>query len=457
MIKFELINFFANISGILESIFSFTIFKVPLIILWTICLGTFCTLKFKFVNIRLFKHALHVLINSANDDKKNNTISNVQAFITAISGTIGLGTISGVVIAISTGGPGAVLWMVIIGILGMSVKFAEVTLGFKYHLLKKNNNIGGPFQYIEHGLSELGLMKIGKTTSYIYAIIMIIAMSFGGIPFQSNQVTILLHNTFTNVDSRIFVLILTLLSGLVIIGGITRIAKITTKLSPIMVIVYIIICTSVILSNLDKLLPTFHIMLHSMVEGSSVTGGALGSLIAGVRRSIFANEAGTGTSTIIHSATHETEPARVGCIAMLEPFIDTVLISFITGIVVTLTGSYNTTSITTINNIFSNIHPIYEYLIFPFIVFAFGFSSIITYSYYCEISWKYIFRNHVHIILCRILIMFSIIVSGLSKNIISISQLGDLLFIFLTIPNGLTIMLLSTTINKELSTYLQKI
>ncbi|WDM85752.1 amino acid carrier protein [Ehrlichia sp. JZT12] len=449
-------KFFFHISKILEYIFSFTIFKIPLIILWVICLGTFCTLKFKFVNVMLFKHALHVLVSPPND-KNNSTISNIQAFITAISGTIGLGTISGVVIAISTGGPGAVLWMVIIGILGMSVKFAEVTLGFKYHLLKGNNTIGGPFQYIRYGLAELGLIKTGKVTSYIYAIIMIIAMLFGGISFQSNQVTVLLHNTFTKIDSSIFVFILTLLSGLVIIGGITRIAKITTKLSPTMVILYIIICASVILSNLDKLFPTFNLMLHSMTQSTSMTGGALGALIAGVRRSIFANEAGTGTSPIIHAATNETEPVRVGCIAMLEPFIDTVLVSFITGIVVTLTGSYNTTSIVTINNIFSNICPICEYIIFPFIVFAFGFSSIITYCYYCEISWKYIFGNHCHIILCRTLIMFIIIISGLSKNIIPISQLGDSLFIFLTIPNGLTIMLLSTTINKELKTYLHKI
>lgn len=233
-----------------------------------------------------------------------------------------------------------------------------------------------------------------------------------------------------------------------------------TKLSPIMVVLYITICTAVIISNSDQLFSTFNIMIHGMLEGNSMTGGAIGSLIAGVRRSIFANEAGVGTSPIIHSSTNETEPARVGCIAMLEPFIDTVLVSFITGIVVILTGSYSTISsshnVITINNIFSNICPICQYMIFPFIIFAFSFSSIITYSYYCEISWKYILGNSCHVGLCRTLIMCIIIISGLSKNIIPISQLGDLLFIFLTIPNGITIILLSNIINQELKTYLSK-
>ena len=459
MINLEPTDFFPYLSKILESIFSITVFQIPLIILWIIYLGAFCTIKFKFINIRLFNHALNILINSPSN-KNNYTISNIQAFITAISGTIGLGTISGVVIAISTGGPGAVLWMIIIGILGMSVKFAEVTLGFKYYLLEKQNNIGGPFQYIRCGLAELGLVKTGKIIAYIYAIIMIIAMSFGGISFQSNQATILLSNTFHQVNCSIIVSILTLLSGLVIMGGITRIAKIMTKLSPIMVILYITICTAIIISHLDQLPSTLSIMLHSMIGGNSVTGGAIGCLIAGVRRSVFANEAGVGTSPIIHASTNDTEPARVGCTAMLEPFIDTVLVSFITGIVVILTGSYNhinsSNSVLTLNNIFSNICSICEYVIFPFIAFAFAFSSIITYSYYCEISWKYIFGNSRHIISCRTLVMCIIVISGLSKNIVPISQLGDLLFIFLTIPNGLTIILLSDTINQELKRYLRK-
>ncbi|WP_395877560.1 alanine/glycine:cation symporter family protein [Ehrlichia muris] len=459
MINLGPTDFFPYVSRILEPIFSLTVFKIPLIILWIIFLGTFCTIKFKFINIRLFKHALNVLINSPKN-KNNHTISNIQAFITAISGTIGLGTISGVVIAISTGGPGAVLWMIIIGILGMSVKFAEVTLGFKYYLLEKQNNIGGPFQYIRCGFAELGLVKTGKIIAYIYAIIMIIAMSFGGISFQSNQATILLSNTFHQVNCSIIVLILTLLSGLVIMGGITRIAKIMTKLSPIMVILYITICTAIIISHLDQLLSTLSIMLNGMIEGNSVTGGVIGSIVAGVRRSVFANEAGVGTSPIIHASTNDTEPARVGCTAMLEPFIDTVLVSFITGIVVILTGSYvhinSSSSAIIINNIFSNICPICEYVIFPFITFAFAFSSIITYSYYCEISWKYILGSSRHIILCRTVIMCIIVISGLSKNIVLISQLGDMLFIFLTIPNGLTIILLSDTINQELKTYLRK-
>ncbi|KYW96175.1 alanine/glycine:cation symporter family protein [Ehrlichia ruminantium] len=459
MINSIFTDFFPYILNTLDSVLTFTIFKIPLIILWVICLGIFCTLRFKFINIKLFKHALYILINPSNN-KSNNTISNIQAFITAISGTIGLGTISGVVIAVSTGGPGAVLWMVLIGILGMSIKFAEVTLGFKYRILTDKSSIGGPFQYIRYSLSELGLIKTGKALSYIYAIIMIVAMLFGGISFQSNQASILLSNTFKQVNNSTIVLILTLLSGLVIVGGITRIAKVVTKLSPIMVILYITICMSVIIRHIDQLIPTFQTMFHSMIYGNSIAGGVVGSLIAGVRRSVFANEAGIGTSPIIHSSTHETEPVRVGCIAMLEPFIDTVIVSFITGIVIVLTGSYtlsNSNDIIEISNIFSNTSPICEYIIFPFIVFAFAFSSIITYSYYCEISWKYLLKSNYSIILCRILIIIIIITSGLSKNIISISQLGDLLFIFLTIPNGLTIILLSKDINKELNLYLQKI
>lgn len=446
-----------KINSLFQSLLYIKIFHIPFIILWVISIGVFCTIKFKFVNLSLFKHGLLVLLGK--DEKHSNgQITHFQAFFTAISATVGLGTISGVAIAISIGGPGAIFWMVITGLFGMSVKFAEVTLGLKYRT--NEERVGGPFQYMKHGLAEIGLPKIGMVVALTYAILLIIAMICGGIPFQANQVAALFNNLFQYDKSFIVPLILSLLVWLVIMGGVKRIAKVATSLAPIMTVLYIIGCILIIFMYRDALPSALYSIVSGLFGKTAIGGGAIGSLIAGVRRSVFANEAGTATAAIAHYATQENEPVRAGCVAMIGPCIDTIIISFLTGIVILVTGfttqNNNIEGIVLIKSIFSSISPLWGYVIFPFITLSFAFSTIIAYSYYCEVAWVYVFNSRKSIILCHILILILIYISGLSQDVKLISSLGDTLFMCLTIPNAITIYLLSKKVGNQLNSYIQK-
>ncbi len=447
-----------KIDDLLQSFLYIKVFNIPFIILWVISIGIFCTIRFKFVNFSLFKHGLLILFGVSKNKCDGGEITHFQAFFTVISATVGLGTISGVAIAISIGGPGAIFWMIVIGLLGMSVKFAEVTLGLKYRLDKEK--IGGPFQYMKYGLAEIGLPKIGKAIALIYAILLIITMVFGGIPFQANQAVVLFNSLFQYDKSFITPLVLSLLVLLVIVGGIKRIAAVATNLAPIMTILYLIGCVLIIFIHKSELPSALYSIVADIFGKTAIGGGAIGSLVAGARRSVFANEAGTGTAAIAHYTIKENEPVRAGCVAMLGPCVDTIIVSFLTGIVVLVTGFLQKTNnigdIMLIKSAFLLVSPFWGYVIFPFIVLSFAFSTIIAYSYYCEVAWLYIFNNRKSIVLCHILILTLIYISGLSKDIKLISSLGDTLFMCLTIPNAIVIYLLNRKVSNQLNSYIQK-
>ncbi|WP_168464030.1 alanine/glycine:cation symporter family protein [Wolbachia endosymbiont of Ctenocephalides felis wCfeT] len=421
----------------LNSLLYVKIFNIPFIIIWVIATGVFCTIRFKFINFRLFKYGIKTLLN-LKCNGHSGIITHIQAFATVILGTVGLGTISGVAIAITIGGPSAIFWMIVTGILGMSIKFAEVVLAFTY---RAKSTTGGAFYYMKHGIAKIGFVKTGKVLAFIYAVMLLIAMILGGIPFQANQIAALSSSLFEYNAS----IIISLLVLIVILGGIKRIAFVSTGLAPVMIILYIAMCIYVICLNGSNLMNALSIIFQDIFNKSAISGGILSGLIAGVRRSVFANEAGTGTAAIAHSAVKEKDPIKVGCVAMIAPFIDTILISFLTGIVIIITGMHNTENvgdITLISSIFSTALPLFSKSVFPLIMFSFAFSTIIAYCYYCEVALLYLFDSKKVLILFQIFIVVSVYVSCMSKNIEFISCLGDSLFMCLMIPNAVAIYLL---------------
>ncbi|MDG7053005.1 MAG: alanine:cation symporter family protein [Wolbachia endosymbiont of Alcedoecus sp.] len=437
-----------KISELLNSFLYIKIFNIPFIIIWVIATGIFCTVQFRFTNFRLFKHGIQTLLNlKCNND--NGIITHIQAFATVISGTVGLGTISGVAIAVTIGGPNAIFWMIITGMLGMSIKFAEVILAFTY---RSENSTGGAFYYMEHGLAKIGFIKTGKFLAFTYAIMLLIAMILGGIPFQANQIAALSNDLFEYNTS----VIISLLVLIVILGGIKRIAFVSTGLAPVMIMLYIGMCVYLIYVNGNNLLNALSIIFQDIFNKSAIGGGVLSGLIAGVRRSVFANEAGTGTAAIAHSVVKEKDPIKVGCVAMIAPFVDTILVSFLTGIVIIITGMHSTNKIgdiTLVSSVFLTALPLFSKLVLPLIMFSFAFSTIIAYYYYCEVALLYLFGNKKVLILFQILIVVSVYISCISKNIEFISYLGDSLFMSLMVPNAIAIYLLRKEVLNTIDSY----
>lgn len=281
---------------------------------------------------------------------------------------------------------------------------------------------------------------------------LLIAMILGGIPFQANQIAALSNNLLEYNAS----IIISLLVFIVILGGIKRIAFVSTSLAPIMIVLYVGMCIYLIYVNGSNLLNALSIIFQDIFNKSAIGSGVLSGLIAGVRRSVFANEAGTGTAAIAHSAVKEEDPIKVGCVAMIAPLIDTILISFLTGIVIIITGMHSTDNvgdITLISSIFSTALPLFSKLVFPLMMFSFAFSTIIAYCYYCEVALLYLFGSKKILIPFQILIVVSVYISCMSKNIEFISYLGDSLFMCLMIPNAVAIYLLRREVLNTIDSY----
>ncbi|XP_011862180.1 PREDICTED: uncharacterized protein LOC105558870 [Vollenhovia emeryi] len=267
-----------------------------------------------------------------------------SAFMTALSSTVGLGTVAGVAIAVSMGGPGAVPWMMITGFFGMSVKFAEVTLAFRHRTEDQEQLFSGPFQYIRNGLEEFGFKKLGIVLAAIYAVFFVLSGLGGSVAFQTNQMVSILSGYSSWVDGHSWFLssIISALLALVIIGGIKRIARVSSALVPIMSLIYICSCLVITGFNIHNLGHTFKILFSNMIDFNAVGGGMVGAFVAGIQRAIFASEAGVGSAAITHATTKDEEPVRTGLVAMIEPCFDTMLICCLTGITIVITGAYQT-------------------------------------------------------------------------------------------------------------------
>ena len=450
---------FSQLVDVLDKILFFEIAGFPIIVLWLICGSIFFTVRMGFVNIRGLKHAIDIVQGKYDDPHDSGEVSHFQALATALSGTVGLGNIAGVAIAIQTGGPGAVLWMTLGGFFGMSSKFTECTLAQKYRRVKADGSVaGGPMYYIARPLSDRGLRPVGKALAGLFAILCIAATLGAGNMFQSNQAYAAVSNVVPGIPNWIFGIAVAAIVGIVIIGGLSRIASITGSLVPAMAVIYILSCLWIILTNFTEIPQAIATIFTEAFSPQAVGGGFIGVLIQGIRRSAFSNEAGVGSAAIAHSAARTDEPLREGLVALLEPLIDTIIICNMTALVIVITGTYQDSSISdgvllttasfaTVGNWFP--------VVLAIAVALFAFSTMISWSYYGEKAWEYLFGNG-SILIYKAIFVFCVFV-GAVVNLGAVLDFSDMMLLAMSIPNLIGCYMLSGAIATELKDYMNRL
>ncbi len=472
---------------------------IPIVVVLLIAGAVFFTIYFTFVNVRRFGLAVKVvrgkydyLDNMAphvhppeempvvggdiprtiKDESHHGEVNHFQALATAVSGTVGLGNIAGVAIAIALGGPGATFWMIVCGLLGMSTKFVECTLGVKYRDIDARGTVyGGPMYYLRKGLSEMNLPVLGKVLGVLFAIFCIGGSFGGGNAFQSNQAAaqIIAITGFDNSSAGFIIgLFLAFLVGVVIIGGIKRIAKVTEKIVPFMAGVYILASLIILFANISFLDDAIGQIFSNAFTPTAAVGGFIGVLVRGFQRAVFSNEAGAGSAAIAHSAVRTRYPASEGLVSLLEPFIDTVVICTMTALVIIL---YNMNGIFEYGNVadtstaagvgltsaaYNAVIPHFSYVLTIAIV-LFAFSTMISWSYYGLQSWKYLFGRSRTSDLSYKLLFLAFVVIGSSASLGAVIDFSDAMIFAMVFPNMIGLFFLFPKVKEELSRYLAAI
>jgi AGCS family alanine or glycine:cation symporter len=458
---------------------------IPTIIFLLVGGATFFTFYFGFINIRRFGLSIKTVMgrhDDLEDDKSHKgEVSHFQALATAVSGTVGNGNIAGVAMAIAIGGPGATFWMILCGLLGMTTKFVECTLGVKYRDVDSDGTVyGGPMYYLSKGLKERGFAKLGKTLAVIFAILCIGASFGGGNAAQSNQAAMQIADSFgmTGGNARTIIgVIMMVVVGIIIIGGIKRIASVTEKVVPFMAGMYVIACLYIIILNFSLVGDAFGMIIGQAFAPSATVGGFIGVLITGFRRAAFSNEAGAGSASIAHSAVITSYPASEGIVALLEPFIDTVVICTLTALVIIIFNGDNTffeygatvgdgTAVIIQGQELSGAGitsaAFSEYISFsgPFLTIAvvlFAVSTMISWSYYGLQSWMYVFGKGKVSDLTYKLLFLVFIVIGAAGDMSSVWAFSDAMILALVFPNMIGLFILFPKVRKELEKYLNAI
>jgi len=475
--------------------------QVPIVVLLLVVGALFFTLRFSFVNIRQFGLATRVVrgkydelekkgaadintkgdvADTIRDEGKHGEVNHFQALATAVSGTVGLGNIAGVAIAIAMGGPGATFWMIICGLLGMSSKFVECTLGVKYRDINEKGTVfGGPMYYLSKGFSEKGMAGLGKALAIIFAIFCIGGSLGGGNAFQANQATQQIVKQFNIGGSStgfIIGVIIAGIVGLIIIGGIKRIATVTEKMVPAMAIIYIIACLIIIFMNFGYIDDAFRMVFTEAFTPRAGLGGMVGVLIIGFRRAAFSNEAGAGSASIAHSAVKTRYPASEGIVSLLEPFIDTVVICTMTALVIIIYnqgGVFNYGSTVggevvinatgaTVKGVdltsmaFDKNIPHFSYVL-TIAVFLFALSTMISWSYYGLQAWKYIFGRGKTSDMVYKLLFLAFVILGASVSLGAVTQFSDAMILAMVFPNMFGLFFLFPRVKEEFNRYLTAI
>lgn len=463
---------------------------MPYVIILLLSAATIFTLYFGFINIRRFPLAINVvrgkydeiegsdeplgnvnvntvdgdLVDTIKIEGEEGEVSHFQALTAALSGTVGLGNISGVAIAIAVGGPGATFWMIVAGLLGMSSKFAECTLGVKYRDVGADGTVyGGPMYYLSKGLQERGLGILGKILAVFFAIMCIGGSFGGGNMFQANQAASQFNNMIGATGGNAgfyFGIIMSVFVAIVILGGIKRIASVTEKIVPFMVGIYLLAALIVIIMSIGQLGAAFGMIFKGAFTGAGVTGGFIGVLIQGFRRAAFSNEAGVGSAAIAHSAVKTKYAASEGIVALLEPFIDTVVVCTITALVIIITGFHTNAEglggVDLTSAAFASVIPWFPYVLTVAVV-LFAFSTMISWSYYGLQSWLYLFgRNKVNEYIYKVLFCIFVVI-GSAASLGAVTDFSDSMIFAMAIPNLIGVFLLLPKVKEELNRYLSAI
>ena len=432
----------------------------PIVVLWLVFGACFFTLRMNFINLRGFRHAIKVTGGAYDNPEEEGEITHFEALAAALSATVGLGNIAGVAIAVGVGGPGAVFWMVLAGFLGMSSKFVECTLGQMYRVKDdKGQMSGGPMQYLRSGLAELGMGPLGKVLAFFFALMCIGGSFGGGNMFQANQSAQLVGDLVPLLGKYpgIYGLLLAAAVGLVIVGGIKRIGMAASAIVPAMCGIYVVAGLVVLAVNASAVPEAFGVIISSAFTTSSVAGGAIGVLIQGFRRAAFSNEAGVGSAAIAHSAASTDEPVREGIVALLEPFIDTIIICTMTGLVIVTSGVYTDETLSGIAvtaAAFATVIPWFP-IVLSIAAVLFAFSTMISWSYYGERCWTALFGTGSSLIYKLIFLVCVFLGSVFSLG--SVLDFSDLMILGMAFPNILGCVLLSGKVRGALDTYLAKL
>jgi len=447
--------------------------KIPLVVFWLICGALLFTISMGFVNIRGFKHAVDLVRGRFDNPDHNGEVSHFQALSTALSATVGLGNIAGVAIAISIGGPGATLWMILAGFLGMSSKFVECTLGVKYRKINSNGEVsGGPMYYLSTALSNKGLGWLGKFLAFVFAVLVVGGSLGGGNMFQANQSFSQFATIFPSLENygAYYGILLAILVGVVIIGGIRGIARVTEKIVPFMAVLYVTIALVIIILNIDHTEYAIKLIWSGAFAPDALKGGVLGVLIVGFQRAAFSNEAGVGSASIAHSAAITDEPVSEGIVALLEPFIDTIIICTMTALVIIFTGFYTPDKAAGLegaeltSRAFGSVFSWFPYVLL-IAIFLFAFSTMISWSYYGLKGFTYLFgdifikftANPNVIKYTYYMIFLFFIIVGSSSSLGAVVDFSDFMILGMAFPNIMGLIILVPEVRRDLRKYFAKI
>jgi len=438
----------------------------PLIVAVLVAGGVYYTFYFRWLSIRGFKHAIDVLRGRYDNPDDPGEISHFQALSSALSATIGLGNIAGVAIAVGLGGPGAIFWMVLTAVFGMSSKLASCTLAVMYRRTTADGHVyGGPMYYMQEGLSKMGMGAFGRTLAVVYAFLAIGGSLGGGNMFQSNQTLEILgtvspwflHNNW------LVGLFMAALVGLVIIGGIRRIGQVTSRIVPLMCGLYVLACLFIIFHHIAEVPAMIGRIVSMAFTGPAAYGGFVGVLIMGIRRAAFSNEAGLGSAAFAHAAAKTDEPAREGIVAMIGPFIDTIVICLLTGLVCMITGAYLRPEFQSGDFIvgtkmtaaaFESVIPGASYML-AVAVFLFAFSTMISWSYYGERAWEYLFGAR-SILVYRLIFVFFVFLGSVTA-LTNVLDFSDMMILGMAFPNIVAGVILSPQIKATLFDYWERL
>ena len=436
--------------------------KLPFMVIWLILGAIFFTFKFRFINFRGIKHSFDLVRGKYDNPNAVGEVTHFQALATAVSGTVGLGNIAGVAVAVATGGPGATFWLILAGLLGMSTKFVECTLGVKYRVLEEDGTIsGGPMQYLKRGFEKRGFKKTGKVLSVVYAFVIMLAAFAAGSMFQANQAAAQLASVLEvgGVAKTFIGIGIAVLVGVVIVGGLKGIAKVTDKVVPSMAGLYILMCVIVIGANITEVGSAFSLIIEGAFSPKAIYGGFLGVLVLGFQRAAFSNEAGLGSASIAHSAAKTDHPVSEGFVALLEPFIDTVVVCTLTALVLIFTGTYEGqtetgSALTAVA--FGKVIPGAS-IFLTIAIFLFAFSTILTWSYYGVQAAQSLFGETKLVTNIFKVIFLLTVILGASIGLGAVIDFADMMFLTLAIPNLIGLYIMSGEVSKDLKDYFGKV
>jgi AGCS family alanine or glycine:cation symporter len=439
---------------------------LPLIVVWLIAAAAFFTLYFGFINLRGFRQSLRIVRGDYHRDSDPGEVHHFQALSAALSGTVGLGNIAGVAVAVTLGGPGATFWMIVAGLLGMSTKFVECTLGVKYRRERPDGTVsGGPMYYLSRGLrEERGMPRLGAFLAVFFCVTCVFGSLGGGNMFQSNQA----HSQLVSVTGGdgsffadrgwLFGLIVAVCVGAVILGGIRSIARVTSRVVPFMAILYVLAGVVVLGANVSAIPGAFGDIFAGAFSPEGVAGGFVGVLIQGFRRATFSNEAGVGSAAIAHSAVKTREPVTEGYVALLEPFIDTVVICTMTALIIIVSGALATDAegVALTSEAYESVLPWFPNIL-AVAVILFAFSTMLAWAYYGSKAVGYIFRDSRAAETVFKLVFCLFVVIGATMDLTAVIGFSDAMIFAMSLGNILGLYLLAPVVKRELRGYRGKL